>query len=142
MRDEACAPVACPGAPQRQQPQQQQQQQYGGAGIAVGLTPAQQQAQQHAQQQLAAAAAMQQAAALQQLLAAAPLGYAPAPLAPAGYGASFGGQWVWNLPQWAPATSMALFVPGALGGPLQYAGQQAPDSAMPAGSNQARRAKP
>lgn len=38
--------------------------------------------------------------------------------------------YVWNLPQWTPATSMALFVPGH----MQYAGQQAPDSAMPAGS--------
>lgn len=38
--------------------------------------------------------------------------------------------YVWNLPQWAPATSMALFVPGH----MQYAGQQAPDSFMPAGS--------
>ncbi|BDA48217.1 probable E3 ubiquitin-protein ligase synoviolin at N-terminal half [Coccomyxa sp. Obi] len=41
--------------------------------------------------------------------------------------------YVWNLPQWAPATSMALFVPG-MHGHMQYAGQQAPDSAIPAGS--------
>ncbi len=41
--------------------------------------------------------------------------------------------YVWNLPQWAPTTSMALFVPG-LHGQMQYAGQQAPDSAAPAGS--------
>lgn len=42
--------------------------------------------------------------------------------------------YVWNLPQWAPTTSMALFVPGMHGAQMQYAGQQAPDSALPAGS--------
>jgi hypothetical protein len=49
--------------------------------------------------------------------------------------------YVWNLPQWAPATSMALFMPGIHGGHMQYAGQQNPDSAAPAGS-QARRLTP
>lgn len=40
--------------------------------------------------------------------------------------------------QWAPTTSMALFVPAG----VQYAGQQAPDSAMPASAAQVCGARP
>jgi len=59
-------------------------------------------------------------------------GGAPAGLVPGGAwpAASYG-----YLPQWAPATSMALFVPAYL--PMQYAGQQLPDTAGGQG-NQAR----
>lgn len=35
--------------------------------------------------------------------------------------------YMWNVPQWAPTTSMALFMPGLHAAPLQYAGQQRPD---------------
>jgi len=34
---------------------------------------------------------------------------------------------VWNIPQWYPHTSMALFAPAAGFHPLQYAGQQLPN---------------
>jgi len=56
-------------------------------------------------------------------------GGAPAGLVPGGVwpAASYG-----YLPQWAPATSMALFVPAYL--PMQYAGQQLPDTAGGQGS--------
>lgn len=60
----------------------------------------------------------------------------PQPMAAQAYPIAYPGGnygYVWNLPQWAPATSMALFVPG-MHGHMQYAGQQAPDSAIPAGS--------
>lgn len=42
--------------------------------------------------------------------------------------------YMWNVPQWAPTTSMALFMPGLQAAPLQYAGQQRPDEPMVAGS--------
>ncbi len=35
--------------------------------------------------------------------------------------------YMWNVPQWAPTTSMALFMPALHAAPLQYAGQQRPD---------------
>ncbi|CAL5228388.1 g11511 [Coccomyxa viridis] len=42
--------------------------------------------------------------------------------------------YMWNVPQWAPTTSMALFMPGLHAAPLQYAGQQRPDVPTSMGS--------
>ena len=42
--------------------------------------------------------------------------------------------YMWNVPQWAPTTSMALFMPGLHAAPLQYAGQQRPDEPGVVGS--------
>lgn len=42
--------------------------------------------------------------------------------------------YMWNVPQWAPTTSMALFMPGLHAAPLQYAGQQRPDVPTAVGS--------
>ncbi|KAK9804312.1 hypothetical protein WJX72_006270 [[Myrmecia] bisecta] len=40
--------------------------------------------------------------------------------------------YVWNMPQWVPATSMALYMPAAANyQPFQYAGQQMPENAAP-----------
>ena len=44
---------------------------------------------------------------------------------PAWPGGGYG--YVWNIPQWYPHTSMALFAPAAGFHPLQYAGQQLPN---------------
>ena len=44
--------------------------------------------------------------------------------------------YMWNVPQWAPTTSMALFMPAMHAAPLQYAGQQRPD--VPAAGSQAQ----
>lgn len=50
----------------------------------------------------------------------------------------FSGAWaaanygyVWNMPQWVPATSMALFAPAMGYHPMQYAGQTNPASVAP-----------
>ena len=55
----------------------------------------------------------------------AALAPAGAPLQPQAYPVAY--PYMWNVPQWAPTTSMALFMPGLHAAPLQYAGQQRPD---------------
>jgi hypothetical protein len=42
----------------------------------------------------------------------------------------FGYQMAWNVPQWFPNTSMAMFAPAGYH-PLQFAGQQGPADATP-----------
>ena len=51
------------------------------------------------------------------------------PMSGAWAAANYG--YVWNMPQWVPATSMALFAPAMGYHPLQYAGQTNPASVAP-----------
>lgn len=52
-----------------------------------------------------------------------------APASGAWAAANYG--YVWNMPQWVPATSMALFAPAMGYHPMQYAGQTNPASVAP-----------
>ena len=54
---------------------------------------------------------------------------ASAPMSGAWAAANYG--YVWNMPQWVPATSMALFAPAMGYHPMQYAGQTNPASVAP-----------
>lgn len=51
------------------------------------------------------------------------------PMSGAWAAANYG--YVWNMPQWVPATSMALFAPAMGYHPMQYAGQTNPASVAP-----------
>lgn len=51
------------------------------------------------------------------------------PMSGAWSAANYG--YVWNMPQWVPATSMALFAPAMGYHPMQYAGQTNPASVAP-----------
>lgn len=62
----------------------------------------------------------------------ATLAFVGAQLQPQAYPVAY--PYMWNVPQWAPTTSMALFMPGLHAAPLQYAGQQRPDVPTSIGS--------
>ena len=72
-------------------------------------------------------------ASMKTLLKTVPLPAGP-PLQQQAYPVAY--PYMWNVPQWAPTTSMALFMPAMHAAPLQYAGQQRPD--VPAVGSQAQ----
>lgn len=55
-----------------------------------------------------------------------PMGAWPGAYMPGGYGYPM----AWNVPQWIPHTSMAMFAPAGYH-PFQFAGQQGPGDAVP-----------